>query len=64
MDFSTDVAAAATAEAARSAALSIPPGHVQFSTKKKDRSPRSVVEDGLPQKIPQKQLNHRRQEHG
>ncbi len=38
-DFSADVAAAAAAEAAGMAALPCPPGHVQFSTERKDGSP-------------------------
>jgi hypothetical protein len=55
VDFSADMAAAAAAEAARMAAPPSPPGHVRFSTERKDRSLRSNVEDGLPRKIPQKQ---------
>jgi hypothetical protein len=71
MDFSTDMAAATAAEAARTAAPPCPPGHVQFSTARKDRSPLSVRRMVCPKrshgndkvKAP-KNPNHRRQEHG
>ncbi len=54
VDFSADVAAATAVKAARMAAPPSPPGHVQFSTKRKDGSTQSVAKDGSPRMIPRK----------